>query len=945
MPLHDTVESISSALATLRLQVNAEAKAGLTSRNKTAEHVLLPVLRLVYSSPGMHNTNEYGPNFPGLDLYDKTTGLGVQVTSDTSSTKIAETIRRLVAADLRVKRLVIALIADTKPGYQASTRQQWSELARGHFEFDPHRDVLAFDDLLGRIQGLDFPIIAAVASELEALVHGKHRIHLLPFLREQVDRQLAEETRVGRYIPNIFVETQATKYQARCFGHPSLFVQRIASDFDRQPFAALNRLAVMSGVPPLSSAPTGGLAAAISPEAAAAAAVAFSTDLGQLDRTLDDYAAVETGRSRTVPTDATRSHVLEQTRYYLGDGARGVQWWLKDRCTELASVAARIFLLTGPAGQGKTNFLCDFTERFLLRHEIPCAYVTARQLSRTGDPDLPEVVRKLIFPPAITSLNEGLNSLAAACNERGQPFILVIDGLNEHPDIRAFSGQLEVLLEVLMGYPHVRVLMTCRSEFLAERFGELLSGPLEPVLHVSEAHGQRFDDDQFRDLVVRYFRFFRVRPSLVARNVIELLRRDVLLLRLFCEAYGERDKDETYHQPLVTGVYRGEIFGRYVDEKLRRADRVVAVDRSSSRSLGQRPQTRRILSLVASHMLESARFSDVPRELIPFELNAELAALLDEELILRRDLGRAPSILADPPEVLNFTFDEMRDFMLAQHLLGVNSEDPSEFTRLINAQTPSQAESVEGIQRFLFYASREPDNTAFLATFRQHPWYEAVYDSEVFAIPPDHLTDEDRSLARQALSARGQRAQRFARQLAVRWQSSVYRILNLEFLLDVAEQESQTFFADVIMPTFGDANYGEDSLGKRFCRYVEEGVLPQFESADAAVYEPLFRLLVLLLPVRATPTLDSAAVTAFRALIQKRPAFAVELLENAIDGADDLHRRFIWRLLSESVGDIEDTEGLVEAARADADRVSSDTHLRAEAERFLTLVSQRSRRT
>jgi hypothetical protein len=937
--LLDTLNEISTCLATLALQVRAEALAGLGSRNKVAEHVLLPVLRRVYGAPGLVNANTLAANFPGIDLYDESSGLGVQVTSDSTAGKITETIETLVSGTVPLKRLVIALAADTTPNWKARTRAKWEDATQGRFAFEPGTDVLAFDRLLGRIQVLPLPEIAEIAAELRALVRGTHVIHLLPHLRKQVDTQLAEEERIARYIPDVFVETRDTKYQARCFAHPALFVRRIAGWFDRQPVANLNRLATMSGVPPVSTPPTQAMVAAETPADASAAAQAFLPDLERLDATLAAYAEIARTEGGVVPRDPARGYVLDETECYIQTSATVMRYRVDDRRTELRCVAAGVFLLTGPAGQGKTNFLCDFTERFLLRHDIPCAYITARQLSRIPHPDLTEVIRRLIFPPTLSSLDEGLTMLAAACLERRQPFVLVIDGLNEHPDVRGFSGQLEHLLETLVRYPHVRVLMTCRSEFLQQRFGALLSGPLAPVLHLSRAHGQRFDDEQHRELVARYFRFFKVRPSLVWRGVIDFLRRDVLLLRFFCEAYGARGRDASYEQPFVAGIYRDEIFRRYVEDKMGRAQHAVANERSAARALVRPAEIRRLLSLVAAHMLECGRFADVARTVVPPALDAELAALLDEELILRHDIGPAPSLLAEPMEVLNFTFDEMRDFMLAQHLLGVHAENPGEFARLVALQEPTKAQSIEGLQRFLFYASRVPTNGPFFERYRTHPWYAAVYDTEVFAVPPTHLDTGDNSIAETALTGGGPRAEHFARQLALRWQSSVFPVLNLDLLLAVARRGDPSFFTDVIVPTFGRASYGQDSLGEAFCRFLETKVLPTFAPDQKHPYGSVFRLLVLLLPIGATPALESPAVAVFRQLISRNPTYAVGLLQEALNEGKQWHRIFLWRLLGAAAPAIDDPTSFMTAAHADATGAGSDAALRREAEWFLKRVS------
>jgi hypothetical protein len=60
--LLDALHNISTSLAVLARQVRAEALAGLGSRNKVAEHVLLPVLRRVYNAPELTNTNRPYPD-------------------------------------------------------------------------------------------------------------------------------------------------------------------------------------------------------------------------------------------------------------------------------------------------------------------------------------------------------------------------------------------------------------------------------------------------------------------------------------------------------------------------------------------------------------------------------------------------------------------------------------------------------------------------------------------------------------------------------------------------------------------------------------------------------------------------------------------------------------------------------------------------------------------
>ncbi len=936
--LLNAMYSISDSLTTLSHQVQSEAAAGLLSRNKLAEHIYLPVLRRVFAAPGLSNTNVAAANFPGIDLFDPASGLGVQVTADGSAAKVTDTIDVLVGANLPVTHLVVALIAHTKPAHRRTTRATWAGKTEGHFAFAPDADILAISDLLARIENLPLEDITAIDVELSSLVRGVAPVQLLPHLRAEVEVQLAEERRTGRYIPNVFVEARNTKYQARCFGHPALYSRRIADWFARQPVADLNRLAAQSAVPAIAGPGAHAEWAGDTLTDSVHAAEMLLEELRSFEHELVRYSEAAEDHTR-LDGDAGRAYVLEETRYLIEMEARHLQLELGDRRAELRCSTAPFFLLTGPAGQGKTNFVCDFTERFLLRHDIPCGYVTARELARSPELDLGEAVRRRVFPPGVSSLAEALGSLEETCEQRRQPFVLVIDGLNEHPRIGEFAGQLEHMLEELSRLSHVRVLMTCRSEFLRERFGQLLSGRLGPMLHVSEAHGQRLDDDEHRELLATYFRFFRVKPSLVAPRVRDLLRRDVLLLRFFCDAYGARGRGREYVQPRVDSGYRREIFETYLTTKLKAAART-AEGQPGVRPLVRKPAVGRVLGLLAQHMLESGHFADVPREVVPADLDGELTALLDEDLILRKDLTPRVSALDEPREVLNFTFDEMRDFLLAEHLLTVHARDAEAFRRVLAVQPPTSP-SAEGLQRFLFYAARDPSNESFLATYRNDPWYAHAYDEAVFDVPPSQLDAEDERIVEAALRAGGPRAIDLCRRVAVRWDPSHDTVLNLGLLLRVVQDAGPAFFVDVVTPAFGASQYGQKALARSFCDFVREKVLGRLDPTRHEGADLLFRLLLILAPVNATPTLDSGAMAVFGELLDARPEYALALLSDALREGPQAHRPFLWRLLSGASSSMRDLQPY--AAAAERDATDGGPEVRREAARFLARLGASER--
>lgn len=940
--LSDTLTDISNSLAHLAFQVRSETAAGLTSRNRVAEDLLLPILRRAYAAPGLANTNVDKANFPGVDLFDPATGLGVQVTSDTDADKIDHTLTTIGAAGLPLKRLLVALVADCTPSYRAKTRNRWDASVAGRFAFASATDVFGFDRLLARIQQLPPAEIDEVAQELRLLVRGEAPVDLLAALGDRTTETLAAETHTGKYIPDLFVETRDTKYHARCFSHPRLFLRRIGEWLTRDPLAPLNRVAEMSGVAavPTPAVPRNAAPPAVDTlEATADAAAALGRDLDLLTATLKQYERVGQPEGASLVRDPARDRVFREARYLIEMGAYGVGYRVAERRTEVRCIEARFFLLAGRAGQGKTNFVCDFVDRFFRVHRVPCAFLTARQLSRVPEPDLTKAVARLLFPPSIPSLNDGLMRLAAECAARGLPFVLVLDGLNEHPDLRHFSGQLEFLLGELARLPHVRVLMTCRSEFLDVRFGSLLNGPLEPLLHVSESHGHRYDDDEFDEMVERYFAFFGVRRDSVSDAAVAALRNDLLLLRFFCEAHGARGQAADYRQPRISNVYRDEIFRAYVGRKLRDADATTAVVRGNGRPPIGGSGLQRVLRLITAHMIENGVYADIPVTVIPPDLHDALFALLDEELLLRRDPGgpeASTSILAEPVEILNFTFDELRDYLLAQYLLELRAAEPAQFDARLAALQPTATQSLEGVQRFLFYAARLPTNAAFRTAYRAHPWYSAVYDEEVFNILPAYLDDEDRAIALSSLAGGGERVRQLTIRLSVRWLSDVYPVLNLALLLEYANEAPREFFDDVLRRAFGRASYdAEHTQLTVFCRFVKDKVLPKFAPASDAPSpdgdeERLFRLLIMLLPVDSNTWLDSPAAEPLRALAGSHPQYAFGLLRDALGRRDAWNRAHVWRLLSELAPTLPDAAALREYAVADAG-VRSDGEARLDA--------------
>lgn len=939
MTVAEALEKISKALAVLAYQTRAENLTGMFSKNRLAEDLLLPLFRIIFAAPQLRNLNEAGSNFPSIDLADAKNRLAIQVTSENAASKITGTLNGFIANGNAPSydRLVIFVLRDAKPRYSNKTLRSWAALTARAFKFNPASDIVATLDLFKLIERLPAKDIFSVEEIVTHSIIGEEYIHVESILARQALRQLNYEKHAAKYIPDIFVETRELKNLARHFAHPVLFFERTLEFLEVDCRLGSNRLLEKAGLPPLPFPDARKYRGQRTLHDVETAAASLRTEFDPLFDLLSKY---ESFRKEQPPFPIRKGceAYYEQNTYSLHNLGWSVRYRLRDELDELSAARSRIFILSGKAGQGKTNFVCDFLENFLWKHRVPCSYINARRLSAVQSNDLADAIQRIIFDGATTSFAQAAELLAAHAQRRRRPYVLIIDGLNEHRRLNEFAEQLEQFLELALEYPDLRFLLTCRSEFFQQRFGNLVKGFLEKHTFLFEANEHRQDNEFFEEVVRGYFKFFRVGSERVSHNALESLRRDILLLRFFCEAYGARGKPADYRQPFLQNIYREQIFEIYLKRKLGTADTFLRLTSGQIDPTAPNAELRTVLELVVGHMVASRRFSDVPASTVPAHLSTALYALLDEELILRRDLSSPAGIFSTSAETLNFTFDELRDYLIAQYLIHRTfATSRAAFQAFVDSYEGSYPQFLEGLKRFLFYASRRQENVRFWDYYHEQPWYMHAYDTEIFNVDPTLLREEDRDVVSCALSSGGERAQQFSRALAVHWHPQGHPILGLKLLLDFVTTADDDHFDNLIVATFrAIKNFNEGASAEAFCEFINKEILPECTFVADAPEHNLFRFLVLLLPVNSDVRLDNGADTLFRTIIERALDYAIDLLVEALQYKPTRQRPHVWRLLTSMIGRSPRLASLV--TLANQDRIPGETPdrvLEREAGRFV----------
>ena len=249
-------------------------------------------------------------------------------------------------------------------------------------------------------------------------------------------------------------------------------------------------------------------------------------------------------------------------------------------------------------------------------------------------------------------------------------------------------------------------MITCRIEFFEQKFSDLLSQSFsEHIFRISDLRSamSQHNLDRLYDSYVRHFSI-QLKISTSARR---FLTNDLLLLRIFCEI------NEKKSIGLVSSIYKGELFEEYIKRKVK------------DFSVENQRLVLPTLYKVVSAMIESSDYSKTSTERFDSRENEILRSLIAEDLVLRREVPDG-SLFSLGKENISFTYDELRDFIIAHYMIAKSDPQPDEkvvefFGRL------RQLPVYEGVFRYSYLLARKYDRRAFLEMCERFPDFTGHY--------------------------------------------------------------------------------------------------------------------------------------------------------------------------------------------------------------------------
>lgn len=441
----------------------------------------------------------------------------------------------------------------------------------------------------------------------------------------------------------------------------------------------------------------------------------------------------------------------------------------------LQHIISRILIVTTSAGQGKTNLICDLVENILLKRAIPFVYLNGYEIDSNH---IDESFVRMMLPTSKVSFSEAIQELATYCKYRRSPIVLIIDGLNENPNPEVFSRNLEIFIEAILAYDCVKVIMTCRTEYYEECFSAFNDAFKDRMIRIENLNMNWGENDRER-LLNNYLHHFNITAQF-NHNVKTQLCGDFLLLRIFCEANRNKSLGP------VLSIKREELFAEYYEIMTNSLIEKVRLEN------GYKLSTNKVQSFIMGlieYMITNDRFFNVPLSYIESKFSKDenriFSRFLEENILLRKDLTPRNKGLFGKKEVVNFTYDAFRDYLLSAYLSEyLFVRDRRFYEQCINEYTQKGHQLREGIVPFLFVHSKNKGNEDAILFFKSFDWYVSVFEQYIWDISDAFINDDDVYLIRQRLNS--ENPLHVAQRLVFygRWDESKYPRLNIRILLE-----------------------------------------------------------------------------------------------------------------------------------------------------------------
>lgn len=668
------------------------------------------------------------------------------------------------------------------------------------------------------LEGRNNPQLKTIIDEIESKKIKKEDVENA--LKKQVEKQLHKQVNSGKYIPEIFIETGNNRENLRYFSNPVLFSQKIYETIKNADFRIFNR----------KNSKLGGNH--------------FEVEIENFDLpiSIDNYIEKLTNwieNLNTKLTEITESKISRNDIY-------SYESKIKDRIDDASYLKSRVCLITETAGQGKTNFICDFANRFVLGTENPAIFLTGTEINPN---DIRETIIKKAFPNKQNlNFENFIEKIGEICEERKQLFLIIIDGINENINTQIFSNTLESFISDILDYHFVKVIISCRKEYYDHNFLNVENSSFKNAICRLNSLGMRHNEELNDKLFDLYFYHFDIKFESVARDVFDQLMSNFLLFRIFCESFAGQNIGK------VNNIFKEELFNNYYEKKIIEIEnRLSAKDEFGIKT---KIDIKQFLKSVVIYMIDNKQYSNVPLDLILDNAeNREIyIRFLDENILIKRDPKSNNNNVFGYSEVVSFTFDEFRDYLISKYL--VEEFYPNQdFEDFVTNDIDSNSQILEGCGTFLFHFLRKMENSEVKSKVYNLPWFKKIFIKSIFDVRDETVTDDEKEMIIEHFNSTNEHCYQIVNSLMRRSKKSFSR-LNIEILFDLINELDTENYNEKFLSKFSNKT---DRYEARFYNTIPlqellDLTIKKFDNEEFdkdSKYHNLFNILLYLMPVHS----------------------------------------------------------------------------------------------
>ncbi|RCW23447.1 NACHT domain-containing NTPase [Marinilabilia salmonicolor] len=634
-------------------------------------------------------------------------------------------------------------------------------------------------------------------------------------LKRQVENQVQKQVNSHKYIPETFIETYNLKEHFRYYLAPIFFSKKFGETIKRADYSYLNILLKRADEKRYNIKKR---------------YIKYRLRRINTENYISRYKQIENSLKQSQEDLSTRK-ISSNSKWK-------AEYKFKNLIEEISHIKSKIALITESAGQGKTNFVCDLAHGFLLKHEIPTVFLLGNQINAQNI----ETSILDILSPNISGIPFSviINKIEEYCTKNNKCFIIIIDGLNENSSPTAFSESIETFIERYNAKSFIKFLITCRTEYFQHNFKNITEASFKSdLLHIDKLKG-RFNEDLNKKLLDRYLKHFKIKNSKISKEAKKQLFESFLLLRIFCEAY------EGVENLIIQDIQKAEIFQMYFEVK--RAEITRKLKGENLLNIEGIADINNFIEKLVKYMIEHEKFINIPlNEFAGVESREMLIRYIDENILVRRDLESVEKGIFLDSEVLNFTYDEFRDYCISDYLINTLFSDNQEsFIRFIENNLNKESLILEGCSSFLFLRGKLKNNADLNAILANQHWYNQSFVKNIFYLNDSCVNDKDLELLKELIISNKQYATEIVLDIIIqRYDTGNYQMLNIEFLIDYLFELDEEQFEKYIYPSF-DNSYNSFPI-KEFVEQLVD-VLKRDWGKDSP-YHNLFAFLVFLIPL------------------------------------------------------------------------------------------------